>query len=159
MLFVFSAIVLAPKIEIVDEILAHQRRNNLASLSTTREKSRGCFHSALKALKARFEAHGIFQQHEQDYINYTLHFSLWHYNTLSGPAKKKLRQKLKKEWWKKFGVEGKPENYFYDKKEYAQYRSDFLGPPWRCPRILVRIGAMFILNKSARKRWRERHLN
>ncbi len=39
MLFVFSAIAFATNIEIVDEVLAHQRRNNPKSLSNTREKS------------------------------------------------------------------------------------------------------------------------
>ena len=52
MLFVFSAIAFATNIEIVDEVLAHQRRNNPKSLSNTREKSWQCFHEALVALKA-----------------------------------------------------------------------------------------------------------
>ena len=43
MLFVFSAIAFAKRIEIEDVILAHQRRNNPKSLSNTREKSWECF--------------------------------------------------------------------------------------------------------------------
>ncbi len=40
-------------------------------------------------------------------------------------------------------------------------REDFLSPRRTpaLPRVLARLGAMFILNKSARKRWRERHMD
>ena len=51
MLFVFTALVLAEKITYLDEVLAHQRRNNNESLSNTREKSWFCFYNALCALK------------------------------------------------------------------------------------------------------------
>lgn len=78
MLFVFSALVVAKRIAIVDKVLAHQRRGGSESLSVTREKSWHCFHDALSALKKRLVDEGIFWELEQDYINYALHFSLWH---------------------------------------------------------------------------------
>lgn len=123
MLFVFSAIVYADRIEIVNEILAHQRRNNEASLSNTREKSWDCFHTALAALKKVLQEHNLYWQLEQDYINYALHFSLWHLNTITGEKKELLYEKLKTEWFEEFGISGKPEEYFYNKKEYAQYQT------------------------------------
>ncbi|MCD8149307.1 MAG: glycosyltransferase [Clostridiales bacterium] len=126
MLFVFSAIVLAERIEILDEVLAHQRRNNPKSLSNTREKSWDCFHEALNALKAVLEERGLYWQLEQDYINYALHFSLWHLNTITGPKKKELRAALKNEWFEEFGIKGKPKGYFYNQKEYTQYRKECL---------------------------------
>jgi glycosyltransferase involved in cell wall biosynthesis len=121
MLFVFSAVALAEKIEIVDEVLAHQRRNNPSSLSNTREKSWQCFYEALKALKAALEKHNIYWILEQDYINYALHFSLWNVETLNGSKKEILYYKLKTEWFAELGVDGHEDNYFYNKSEYKKY--------------------------------------
>ncbi|MCD8218211.1 MAG: glycosyltransferase [Clostridiales bacterium] len=128
MLFVFSAVVFAERIEILDEVLAHQRRNNPKSLSNTRDKSWNCFHEALNALKAVLEEHDLYWQLEQDYINYALHFSLWHLNTITGPKKKVLRDALKNEWFEEFGIKGRPKGYFYNQKEYAQYLKECLVP-------------------------------
>lgn len=121
MLFVFSALVFAERIAIVDRILAHQRRNNPTSLSNTREKSWDCFYHALCALKQNIKNYGLFWEVEQDYINYALHFSLWHLETITGSKKEVLFYKLKNEWFKEFGVEGREEKYFYNKQEYKKY--------------------------------------
>ena len=121
MLFVFSAIAFAKRIEIEDVILAHQRRNNPKSLSNPREKSWECFRMALNALKDALTAHGNFWEFEQDYINYALHFSLWNLDTITGPNKERLYNKLKNEWFAEFGIDSLPAERFYDKKEYAKY--------------------------------------
>ena len=122
MLFVFSALVVAKRIAIVNKVLAHQRRGSGASLSVTREKSWHCFHDALVALKQRLENEGIFWELEKDYINYALHFSLWNLNTLAEPTHQLLQDKLCKEWFAEFGIQGKSEAYFYNRSEYAQYK-------------------------------------
>lgn len=123
MLFVFSALVVAKRIAIVDKekILAHQRRGGGESLSVTREKSWHCFHDALDALKKRLESEGIFWELERDYINYALHFSLWNLNTLAEPTHQMLQDKLCNEWFAEFGIADKPESYFYNRKEYGQF--------------------------------------
>ena len=127
LLFVFTAVALAKRIAYVekDKILAHQRRNNESSLSNTREKSWDCFYKALNALKSRLVKEGIYKEVEKDYINYALHFGLWNLNTLAEPTHQKLYDKLKNEWWKELGVEGKPREYFYNKKEFEQYEKLF----------------------------------
>lgn len=123
MLFVFSAVVLAQRITVVDKdkILVHQRRNNKESLSNTREKSWQCFYNALTELKNRLVKENMYRELEQDYINYALHFSLWNLNTLAEPTYTTLKEKLCNEWFKDLGIEGKDRNYFYNKKEYEQY--------------------------------------
>lgn len=121
LLFVFSALVLAKRVEILDEVLAHQRRNNKESLSNTRERSWQCFYEALRALKGNLERFGLYQELEQDYINYALHFSLWNLNTITGPKKETLFERLKGEWFEALGVCGKEEGYFYNKKEYEDF--------------------------------------
>ena len=122
MLFVFSAVAFADRIDIVDEILAHQRRNNPNSLSNTREKSWQCFYEALKALKKALQDNGNFWEFEQDYINYALHFSLWNFETLTGEKKEVLYQKLKEEWFQELGVSDKDDRYFYNKRELEKYK-------------------------------------
>lgn len=123
MFFVFMATVLSNRITVVpkDKVLVHQRRNNAVSLSNTREKSWQCFHEALKKLKQGLVEHGIYKEVEQDYINYALHFSLWNLNTVSKTVYDDMLNKLKNEWFTEFGITGKPESYFYNKKEYNQY--------------------------------------
>ena len=122
MLFVFSALVTAKRIAVVDKVLAHQRRGSGDSLSVTREKSWHCFYDALNALKERLIREGIFWELEQDYINYALHFSLWHLNTLAEPTHTLLENKLREEWFAALGIQDKPESFFYNHNEYAQYR-------------------------------------
>ncbi len=128
MLFVFSAIALSKRIACVEKgkILAHQRRNNKSSLSNTREKSWDCFYKALCALRDRLKSEGIYNELEKDYINYALHFSLWNLRTLAKPTYNTLYDKLKNEWWKDLGIEGKDKSYFYNKKEYEEYEKLFL---------------------------------
>lgn len=127
MLFVFSAVAIAKRIAYVEKgkVLAHQRRNNKSSLSNTREKSWDCFYKALTALRERLQKEGIYKEVERDYINYALHFSLWNLNTLAEPTHQKLYDKLKNEWWKDLGVAGKDREYFYNKKEFDEYKKLF----------------------------------
>ena len=125
MLFVFSAIVMAKKIAVVPQILVHQRRDAKDSLSKTRENSWWCFYDALTALREKLIQEDKFWELEKDFINYALHFTLWNYNTLSEPTKSLLKEKLEKEWLQELGIRGKTEEYFYNKKEYQQYKEYF----------------------------------
>lgn len=122
LLFVFSAIVLAERIEIEEKVLAHQRRDNPASLSNTREQSWECFYHALLALRQNLVKFGLFQELEQDFVNYALHFSLWNLETLQGEKKELLYKKLKYNWFDELGISGHQESWFYNKKEYRKYR-------------------------------------
>lgn len=120
MLFVFSALVLAKRITCLDEVLAHQRRNNGESLSNTREKSWFCFYNALKALRDVLKEKGLYEELKKDFINYAVHFSLWNLNTITGECYEKLYTKLHEEWFEELEVTGHDEDYFYNKTEYKQ---------------------------------------
>ena len=122
MLFVFSALICAGRIAVIQDVLAHQRRGAGDTLSVTREKSWHCFYDALIALRERLVREGVFWELEQDFINYCLHFSLWNLNTLAEPTHTLLRRKLCEEWFAELGIADKPESYFYNKVEYAQYK-------------------------------------
>lgn len=120
--FVFSALVLAKRIAVVDEVLVHHRRGNSTSLSVTREKSWHCFYDALLALRDLLKSQNIYWELEQDYINYALHFSLWNLNTLAEPTKQLLKEKLCREWFENLGITQKPAQYFYSTSEYEQFK-------------------------------------
>lgn len=120
MLFVFSALVLAKRITCLDEVLAHQRRNNGESLSNTREKSWFCFYNALKALRDVLKEKGLYEELKKDFVNYAVHFSLWNLNTITGECYEKLYTKLHEEWFEELEVTGHDEDYFYNKTEYKQ---------------------------------------
>ena len=122
LLFVFSAVALAKRIAVLDNVLAHQRRDAKDSLSKTREKSWGCFYDALTALRERLCREGMYEEVERDYINYALHFSLWNLNTLAEPTRSVLKNKLLTEWFRDLGISGKEPAYFYIRSEYDQYR-------------------------------------
>lgn len=119
LLFVYSAIVKAQRIAIMNTILAHHRRHG-DSISTTREKSWRCFYDALIALRNQLKAWGLYETREQDFINYSLQFSLWHVNTLRRPAYYALYNKLKDEWLAELGVTDHEMGYFYNRWEYYQ---------------------------------------
>ena len=121
MLFVFSALVSAKKIAVVNRVLAHQRRGGGESLSVTREKSWYCFFDALLALRKFLRDKDIYWELEQDYINYALHFSLWNLRTLAEPTKQKLKEKLCSEWFEELGIKDKDRGYFYNRAEYEEY--------------------------------------
>lgn len=121
MLFVFSALVVADRIAVVDKVLVHRRRGNGESLSVTREKSWHCFYDALIALRQRLYQEGIYEKLEQDYIDYALHFCLWNLNTLAEPTHAILERKLCKEWFQSLNIMGKPKSYFSNPNEYAQF--------------------------------------
>ena len=123
LLFVFSAVAIAKRISVVKKVLAHQRRDAKDSLSKTRENSWHCFYDALTALRERMVSEGLYREVEKDYINYALHFSLWNIRTLAEPTKSMLIRKMKAEWFEDLGISDKNEDYFYNKKEYKEYRA------------------------------------
>lgn len=121
LLFVFTALVKAQRITVLEEILAHQRINNTSSLSNTREKSWNCFYSALIALRDELQTMGIYEEVKQSYINYALHFSLWNVNTIKGPTYEKLYNALRDEYFDELGVSKYPKDFFWSEGEYKQY--------------------------------------
>lgn len=121
LLFVFSALILAKRIAVIDRVFAHQRVGESSSLSMTREKSWHCFYEALMQLKRFLINMDVYWELEQDYINYALHFSLWNLATLTEPAKGLLQKKLVNEWFSELDINKKNKEFFYNSNEYYEY--------------------------------------
>ena len=122
LLFAFTALVKAKRIMVMDEVLAHHRISLQSSLSRTREQSWRCFYNALLALREELKKAGIYEEVEQSYINYSLHFSLWNLNTITGPAYKKLYDSLRTDFFQELGITRHDGTYFWNKGEYEQYQ-------------------------------------
>ncbi len=121
MLFVFSALVLANRMSVINRILAHHRRFAAQTLSVTREKSWDNFYHALIELRKVLVDADAYERLKYDFINYSLHFSLWNLNTLSGPARKRLFNQLKNKYFKELGIQKLDKNQFYHPGEYLQF--------------------------------------
>jgi|GEM_PF-465458 len=121
LLFVYSAILLAKRITVVPEILAHQRRTSKDSLSKTREKSWDNFYNALFALRETLIDNNIHDELEKDFINYALHFTIWNYKTLAKPTQKLMGNAIRSGRFIELGIHGKPESYFSDNSERKDY--------------------------------------
>ena len=63
----------------------------------------------------------LYDRFEKDFVNYSVHFSLWNLNTLAEPTHTLLHNKLQNEWFKALGVVGHTAGYFYSKYEFGEY--------------------------------------
>ena len=120
--FVFSAVVRAERIGIIEDMLVHHRKE-AGSLSVTREKSWGCFYEALTALGEQLRAWGLYERFERDYLNYCIHAALWNVRTLAEPTRSLLMRRLADEWFDALGVPAHDEAYYYNKGEYEEFLS------------------------------------
>jgi glycosyltransferase involved in cell wall biosynthesis len=135
MLFVFSAVVKAQRmITLEEDVLVHHRKQTGVGLSVTRERSWMCFYNALLALRQQLIDWNLYDRFEKDFVNYSVHFSLWNLNTLAEPTHTLLYNKLRNEWFKKLGVVGHTAGYFYNKYEFGEYEKIMKLPvDWGSP--------------------------
>lgn len=121
LLFVFTALIKARRIMVIDDVLAHHRIRPGSSLSTTREKSWKCFYNALLALRDELKSLGIYEELEQSFVNYALHFSLWNLNTIDDTVYRELYNHLMTEIFHELGITNRNKRYFWHREEYKQY--------------------------------------
>lgn len=102
--FTYLALAKAKRITTLEDLLAHHRTNVKSSLEATRSNSWDCFYKALLKLREGLIQSNLYDHFEKDYISYCIHFSLWNLNTLKGPVRKILFNKLKNGWLQEMGV-------------------------------------------------------
>ena len=120
MFFVASAMVSAKNVDFIQDVLVHHRVGVKSSLENTREKSWNCFCQALVKVRQYLIDNNLYERFQQDFVNYTLHFSFWHLDTLHGYAYAQLYEALRKEWYKELGLANRDKDYFYNEKEYER---------------------------------------
>ena len=122
MSFTFTVLSLTDNITIIDDVLVHHRVNNNNSISNTIDISWNCFYLALKQLKGNLIHFGKYNRYKKDFINYVVHFSLWHIHRLNGENKKKAVDLLRNEGLQHFEIADKKHSYFDDRHEYISWR-------------------------------------
>lgn len=122
LLFTYLSLAAAKRITILEEILAHHRIHVSTSLEATREKSYLCFYQALIALREGLKNRGLFERFKQDFINYSLRFSIENLNAMSGYVKVLLYRFLKYECFKELEVAGQPRKMYYRRKDFYKYK-------------------------------------
>lgn len=118
--FVFSSLVKAKKIYILDDILVHHRVNIKESLSVTREQSWNCFYKALIALKKELENMGIYRYVERGFLNWVVHFSFWNLDTIEGKAYKNVYELLREKCFYELGMDKKAEGFYTSRRYYER---------------------------------------
>lgn len=119
--FVFMANVLAEKITIGQEVLAHHRVNVKTSLSVTREKSWECCLQAVFAIREELIRRNLYEKVEQSFVNWTIHFLLWNIYTLDKKTKAYLMDAIQQKCENILQIEKYTAEYFYDSKEYYEF--------------------------------------
>ena len=125
--FVAAAILKADKINFIDDILVHHTKrykeeNDKESLSVSRELSWNNFYYALTEIKMFMREHKIYSHFEKDFVNYSLHLSLWNLHSLSGKAYYLLYKSLHDEFFEELSVKNHTEGYFYSKKDFFEMK-------------------------------------
>ena len=116
--FVFSSLIKADGIYVIDEPLVYHRVSRGTSLSVTREKSWDCFYKALTALKEELERIGAYEEVERGFLNWVLHFGFWNLDSITGPAFKNVYRLLKEECYISLGMDKKPREYYHNEEDY-----------------------------------------
>ena len=93
--FVCTAVLLAERVGVSEDVWVHHRINNPASVSNTREKSFDDFITALLELREFLVKKNLFKALQIDFINYVWAFSLWHLDTIKGESFIRLYNKVR----------------------------------------------------------------
>lgn len=126
--FVCTSLALASKICVINEDLQTHRFNNKKSLQGTNDKRPECFYEALQELKNRLVKYGVYEQAKPAFLNYVVNVSFYNLMTLKNVFSfEKIFYLIRNEIFKRFGVEDKPDDYFYGYYRLAEIRNDLLS--------------------------------
>ena len=152
--FVFMTNIQAQCISIVDEVLAHHRVNTKTSLSVTREKSWDCCWQAINAIREELLARNQYKMVEQSFINWAVHFLVWNVRTLKDSSKKKLMEAIRTEYGKTLHFANYKPEYFYNKKEYQEFRVIYqLGQQANVKENLFRKALSYLKENGLKATW------
>ena len=131
-LFVASCMMLADRITLLEKKLVYYRIGMSNNCQATNYKFPLDFLTAFYAVKDFLEKNNFYSAVERSYVNKALAGCIYNKNSIGDvQAKKAVFDELKKDGFKKLGIEGKNEEYFYNynKNNYKIFReismSDF----------------------------------
>lgn len=93
--FVHAAMASAEKISLLNEVLVHHRTGNGNSVSNTRDRAWESCLIYLRELRQNLLLKGLFSVYEKSYLNWTLDFLYWNYQTLQDRSRKALADAIR----------------------------------------------------------------
>lgn len=112
--FIFTALALASKITLVDDVLLTYRVNNTCSLQGTQDKKPDAFYEAILELKNRLQLYGVYKQAEPAFLNFSLDYLFYNLGTLkSYDAYEQVFNLIKNNILETLGINNKTDTYFY----------------------------------------------
>lgn len=132
--FVFSALVLAERISIIDHVLVHHRQHR-SSISQTQIKEWKSIFTALRALRRTLVMHHLYSRFERDFMNYAVHMPMFVLDKLNREKQEELKKYIADIWISEIGFNCYPESYFNNAQEYEFYvnlwKTTGLNISWR----------------------------
>lgn len=105
--FIRSALALAERIVVVDEVLVTYRYNEGNNTQSIKHLAPLEFYKAFVAVKERLEKEGLFETFKHSYINWILTEAIFNYETMKDEnAKKIIKEKLCSDGFEILGVKG-----------------------------------------------------
>lgn len=112
--FVHAAMASADRISLLNEVLVHHRVGNTDSLSNTRDCAWESCLIYLKKLRAYLMDRELLSVFEKSYINWTVSFLYWNYQTLSEINRRKLAEAIRHFFCIDLLIEQYEADFFYD---------------------------------------------
>jgi len=132
--YVACNMLLATRIDYVDDVLVHQRVHE-SSLSKTRNRSSDCFYKALLAVQDFLVARQLYDRYKDDFVNYCATFSIWQLESMGIEGYLSLRKDLPA-MFKQLGLDMQPKTVFYRPTSYTKIRR-ILSWPEVCVSVIL----------------------
>lgn len=119
--FVFISLVAAKSFTYINDILVSHRVNILNSVSNSREKDITCFYTAIKTMKEKLIAMGIYEEIEKGFLNWALNFCIWNIETTKDIQKEKMFDYLKNTCFIELEFDRHDKKYYSFAEDYDKY--------------------------------------
>lgn len=118
--FVYTALLKAQRIALVDQCLCTQRkRQALNSITDRRSRFTDCAYSLMKGIKGFLDENNLIGKYRQDFSNYAVHLFTEDLKGKSGINLQKEISSLRTKWMKELDLI-QPDEYYYNKKQYQK---------------------------------------
>lgn len=121
--FIYSLLVEAQSISLLDEVLVYYRVNNPNSLQRSKSKSWECIFQAFLALKKRLEYIGCYESVKQSFINKSLRAFLYYMATVDNNTRKIMECSFVNKYYSLLEMDCIDEKYIYLKDNYRSFLS------------------------------------
>jgi glycosyltransferase involved in cell wall biosynthesis len=118
--FVYPAICLAERIAVVKTPLVQHVMNRNDSLSNSRKDAALCFFDALRAVRDKLCADGVYDIFEQGFLGWVLDFCLWNLETAHPDDQEEIYMFLKNKGFEEMDIFSKPRDYFTVEYDYRR---------------------------------------